>query len=247
MQVPQLLLNGLSGEKLARSFDRSLTFHSYMQYPSLQTKDWKKVHKDECGILKAIFRACPDQDTTFARLFVRSGLKVNVSISFSYIDSTTEKLSRVNYKKKLFWFLQNDLKEMGMWSMPCFIPESLSKQNAEQCLKLYHQPQNCRKLFNTWTPIVQALDRHHSTNQRQFGCFMNALTDLIGISMPMYATDQRFSQEPIAYCTFLNKTATPFCVANAVFVPVVDPVYGPILQVKAVRPVKAGEMVRFKI
>ena len=45
----------------------------------LQTRDWKKCHKDECGMLKAVWKSCPNQDTSFARLFVRNGLKLNVS------------------------------------------------------------------------------------------------------------------------------------------------------------------------
>ena len=54
-----------------------------------------------------------------------------------------------------------------------------------------------------------------------------------------------FCQEPIAYCLFadLYKTTTPSGMPNAVFVPVVDPSHGPIVQVRAVRPVKAGEQV----
>ena len=109
---------------------------------------------------------------------------------------------------------------------------------------MFNQPQNCRRLFNTWKPIVEALDRHHNTNQRQFGCFMSALTDLIGISVPMFDADLHYCKEPIGYCTFIYASVTPICKPDAVLVPVVDPVHGPILQVKAAAPLNAGELVR---
>ena len=35
----------------------------------------------------------------------------------------------------------------------------------------------------------------------------------------------------------------PVCNPNAVFVPVIDPVHGPIVQIKAGEPLKAGGMV----
>ena len=45
---------------------------------SLQTRDWKRCHKDECGMLNVVWEVCPNQDTSFARLFVRYGLFINV-------------------------------------------------------------------------------------------------------------------------------------------------------------------------
>ena len=127
--------------------------------------------------------------------------------------------------------------------MPGFIPEDISVQHAKQFMELYHQPQNCHELFNTWKPILEALDRYHSTNQCQFGCFMNVLTDVTKTSMPLYDAGLCYSKEPIAYCAFLEVNATPICTPNAVLVTFVDPVHGPILQIKAAAPLKAGEMV----
>ena len=42
----------------------------------------------------------------------------------------------------------------------------------------------------------------------------------------------------------MHKTTTPSSMPNAVFAPVVDPLHVPIVQVKAVRPIKAGEEVK---
>ena len=148
--------------------------------------------------------------------------------------------------------MQSSLKASGMPPVPFLATDFILEQEAEQCLKLVHQPQNCRKLFTTWKPILEALDRHFSTNIRQFAGFVRAVTDLIGVALPVFAANDdtrvKFRREPVAYGSFLNlyKTTmyTPSSVPNAVFVPVVDPVYGPILQVKAVRPVQAGEKVK---
>ena len=64
------------------------------------------------------------------------------------------------------------------------------------------------------------------------------------MALPMFDADLHYSKEPIAYCTFLSVIVTPMSNPNAVLLPIVDPVHGPILQVKAVRPLKAGELVR---
>ena len=129
--------------------------------------------------------------------------------------------------------------------MPSIVEEYLSEQKAEQWLVLFRQPPNCRKLFRTWKPILEALDRLHNTNVRQFGCFMQAMTELAATSMPTFAGERQFSPEPIAYCMFptVEQIITLFCVPNAIFVPVVDPVHGSVLQVKAVKPLKAGQQV----
>ena len=132
--------------------------------------------------------------------------------------------------------------------MLCFFPKCLTDEKTKYYLERFHQPQNCRTLFDTWKPIVEALDRHYNTNQRQFGCFLQAIADLIGMALPMFDAELHYSKEPISYCTFLNVIVIPMSNLNAVLLPVVNPVHGAILQVKAVRPLKAGEMVRvFKI
>ena len=55
----------------------------------MQTRDWKRCHIDECTMLKAVRKSCPNQDSSFARLFVRNGLKTNVSVWFNYLTITT--------------------------------------------------------------------------------------------------------------------------------------------------------------
>ena len=64
--------------------------------------------------------------------------------------------------------------------------------------------------------------------------------------MPVFTGERQFSPEPIAYCMFpnLQQITVLFCVPNAVFVPIVDPVHGSVLQVKAVKPLKAGQQVK---
>ena len=136
-------------------------------------------------------------------------------------------------------YSQNDLKESGMPPAPPSLPDFLAvmeEHNAQQCLTVYHKPQNCRELFDTWKPVLEALDRHHNTNDRRFGCFMNA--------MLFYPNSKSgFSTQPVAYCTFLCKMTKPSCRRSAVYVPVIDPVNGLTLQIKAVKPLEAGEMV----
>ena len=128
--------------------------------------------------------------------------------------------------------------------MPCFLPEFVAEQHAKPFLDSFDEPEKCRRLFKTWKPILEALDRHQNTNQRQIGYFMSSLTDLIAMALPMFDVDLRYSKEPIAYCGFLDVSAAPMCNPNVVLVLVVDPIHGPVLQVKAVRPLKAGELVR---
>ena len=124
------------------------------------------------------------------------------------------------------------------------IPEWKSEQDAAEFLETFHQPQNCRKLFHTWKPIHEALDRNFNTNQQQFSVFMISLSSLIVSLFPQFDVDLHYSNEPIAYCTFKDIVAAPVGKANAVFVTVVDPVHGPILQLKAAVPLKTGNMVR---
>ena len=142
-------------------------------------------------------------------------------------------------------FLQKDLKASGLRSIPCFVHHHCSVQHVEEFLEVFNQPQNCRTLFNTWKPILEALDRHYNINQREFGSFLNALANLIVVALPMFGVDLHYCKEPIAYCSFPNRSATPACKANAVLVPVVDPVHGTILQVKAAISLKAGKLVSY--
>ena len=130
-----------------------------------------------------------------------------------------------------------------MRSIPCFFHHHCSVQHVEEFLEVFNQPQNCRTLFNTWKPILEALDRHYNINQREFGSFLNALANLIVAALPILCVDLHYCKEPIAYCSFTQRTPTPVCKANAVLVPVVDPVHGPILRVKAAKPLKAGNLV----
>ena len=68
-----------------------------------------------------------------------------------------------------------------------------------------------------------------------------AMGELVGVSMPMFDSSFHHSKAPIAYCSFLNKTMyNPVCNPNAVFVPVIDAVHGPVARVKALRPLKEG-------
>ena len=130
-----------------------------------------------------------------------------------------------------------------MPSVPRLMPEWAIQQRGEEAVEMFHQPQKCRQLFEMWKPLVDALDQHHDNNVRKFGCFMQTMGELIMISMPMFDSGLHYSKEPIAYCTFLNKTMhSPVYSPNAVFVPVIDPVHGPVARVKAVVLLEAGDM-----
>ena len=76
---------------------------------------------------------------------------------------------------------------------------------------------------------------------------MHTLEVLIGISLTMSDANLHYSTEPIAYCTFPNRIKNdPVADPNTVFIPVIDPFFGPMLQVKAVRALAVGEMVNLK-
>ena len=64
------------------------------------------------------------------------------------------------------------------------------------------------------------------------------------MALPMFDADLHYSKEPIAYYTFLSVIVTSKCHLNAVLLPIVDPVHGPILQLKATVPLKAGNLVK---
>ena len=125
------------------------------------------------------------------------------------------------------------------------IPEHISEGHAQYWLTLFNQPQNCRKLFNTWKPILEALDRLYNTNVRQLVIFMQSMTELISTCLPMFEGNGQLSREPIAYCMFvsLQMLTKPFSRCNTVFVLIADPVHGCMLQMKAVRPLTAGDQV----
>ena len=129
----------------------------------------------------------------------------------------------------------------GLPPMSFLVPEYYSEGRAEHWLTMFHQPQNCRRLFTTWKPILEVLDRRLNTNVRQLGCFMHSMAELISTCLPMFEGNDRFSQDPIAYSMFemLRRLTTPFSRPNAVFVVMADPVHGSILQMKAVRPLTA--------
>ena len=136
------------------------------------------------------------------------------------------------------------MKALGISPMTHAFPEWFSEQDAEEYLEWFHQPQNCRKLFNTWKPIHEALDQNFNTNQRQFHVFMGSLASVILQFFPLFAVDLHYNNEPIAYCSFKDIVAAPVGKPNAVFVTIVDPIHGPMLQLKAAVPLKAGNLVR---
>ena len=136
------------------------------------------------------------------------------------------------------------MKASGISPKTYAFPEWFAEQDADEYLEWFHQPQNCRKLFNTWKPIHEALDRNFNTNQRQIHIFMSSLSSVMVASFSLFDEDPHYSKEPIAYCAFKDIVAAPVGKANAVFVTVVDPVHGPILQLKAAVPLKAGNLVR---
>ena len=84
MQVCSILLKGMPGEDRITVIFVIVSPTSKIYLSSLQTGDWKRWHKNECGMLKAVWKSCPSQETTFARLFVRNGLEINVSIYIYY-------------------------------------------------------------------------------------------------------------------------------------------------------------------
>ena len=144
-------------------------------------------------------------------------------------------------------FLQNDLRALGVPPTPWSLPESPEEEPTEKLLLRYHQPQNCRILFDAWEPIVTALNRHYRTNLHQYAEFISFMNEVGRITLPIFNRDLHYGEEPIAYCAFLmNNTVPPTCNPNAVLVPVLDPVHGPILQLKAVKPLQAGELVNYK-
>ena len=111
---------------------------------------------------------------------------------------------------------------------------------------MFNQPQNCVKLFSTWKPILEALERHHTTNIRKFNGFMYAMYELIMASIPMFDSNRRYSKEPIAYGFLAGwniNCFSPVCNPDVVFVPVVHRIFGPILQVIAAKALKAGDLV----
>ena len=163
------------------------------------------------------------------------------------------KLKNCCNKSRLSWWiiifvdllhLHNILKASGMASAPCaYCPQ----QRVVDFLESLHHPQHCYQLYKAWKPIVDALDQYHNSDVQKFAIFVDTLDDLIDISMPIFGAGLRYSKEPIAYWTFLKQTAfNPVNIPNSVLIPVVDPVHGPILQVKAVKPLKTGERVHLK-
>ena len=73
---------------------------------------------------------------------------------------------------------------------------------------------------------------------------MSAMIELIMASIAIFDSDRRYSKEPIAY-GFLDRTNIydPVCNPNVVFIPVVDPIFGPMLQVIAAKALKVGDLV----
>ena len=114
-------------------------------------------------------------------------------------------------------FLQNDLRALGVPPTPWSLPESTEEEPTEKLLLRYHQPQNCRILFDAWEPIVTALNRHYRTNLHQYAEFISFMNEVGRITLPMSDADFLYSEEPIAEFAFLmNNTVPPMSQPNAV-------------------------------
>ncbi|GAU87341.1 hypothetical protein RvY_00210 [Ramazzottius varieornatus] len=195
---------------------------SFLYYCSAtcQKNDWTKSHRNECSILKIIQKTLTDQPTSLARLFVRMSLKVHEVAS----------ADRYRTPMPVSKFESNESWSPGV-------------------LKLFDSIANCKAVFLSWKPFLEAVDHQFGcrASPSQSGQFMSALADMKGTAFPVYPPgNQKYNEKyngnaPIGYGTFQFKTAIPLCKRNIAFVTVVDPMLGPVLKTKAVRPLKAGD------
>ena len=212
----------------------------------MQTRDWKRCHIDECTMLKAVRKSCPNQDSSFARLFVRTSLKTNVSVWFNYLTITT-----VNEFQKLFQEL-SPLCRMTWRHLVCHRfpascqswPQSSAGRPPSSWSTSHKIVVNCSKrgsLSSTlWINITITTYGHSAAPCTLWVSWSGYPCRCLTRAFNAF----HHSKAPIAYCSFLNKTMyNPVCNPNAVFVPVIDAVHGPVVRVQALRLLKEGERV----
>lgn len=122
-------------------------------------------------------------------------------------------------------------------------------------MKFSDTPDGCIGLFQAWKPLVQALDDHYNACLRQKGVLMQALNELIAGVVSVYPHSFRLETSfydnarcSIGYAHFSipNSIASPLCKRNVVLIPLTKVSSGPLLEIKAVTPLQAGQKVSLR-